>query len=352
MLNYRDQALQKIATSALSAQDARIKITEHYAHAFNKQQNSALWAQNEAALANLTTSYTTLLADKLYQALSTLPGLDKGFAERLWLAPQIRTSGHSQITVYLASAEDNLELLVIDSPLLDSAALVARNLPTLLQVTAKEDVTLPFDDNELAALSVLIKGLYDADFAFKTVDETVLQPVDGLTFQTKYDNTRAVTTTKLVEAAGELTLGLDLAGATPLTFHVLDDAGHDWMDLGTEAQDADAFSWASTTIPEELVGHKLTLQVLIHAGENAPALDELFVIASNHAILMRQGKRAGSYDLALPNHQSLSVITNTDSDTITLRYPETDVQIMELNHQYPFIGEWLKTILPQKRAFN
>lgn len=352
MLNYQNKDLQTIATSALSAKDARIKITEHYAHAFHKQENSALWAQNEAALANLTTSYTTLLADKLYQALVALPGLNHKFAERLWLAPQIRTSGHSQITLYLASADANLELLVIDSPLLDSATLVARNLPTLLQVTAKEEADLPFDDNELSALSLLIKALYDADFAFKTVDETVLQPVDGLTFKTKYDTTRTIEAAKLVAKAGDLTLGVDLDGAAPIAFHVLDDAGHDWMDLGTEAQDADAFSWASTTIPEELVGHQLTLQVVVHAGENAPALDELFVIASNHAILMRQGKQPGSYDLALPNHQALSVVTNEAADTITLHYPETDVQIMELNHQYPFIGEWLKVVLPQKRAFN
>lgn len=352
MLNYSDHRLQGIATTHLSAKDARIKITESYAEAFTKRQNSAIWAQNEQALGSLTLSYTSLLADKLQEALVALPDLHPAFAERLWFAPEIRTSGHSQITIYLATDSDNLPLLVIDSPLLDKATLLARNLPTLLQVTAKDDSQVQFDDAQLTALSVLIKGLYAADYGFKTVDETVLQPVEGLTFKTKYDNTTTLVTSKHVDKAGDLSISRDLAGAQLVSFHVKDDAGHDWLDLGTDSQDGDLFTWASTTIPEELVGHALTLEVTVRAGEIAPALDELFVIASNHAILMRQGKSAGSYDLALPNHKSLTVVSNADGDTITLHYPEPDVQVLELNHQYPFLGEWLKAVLPQKRAFN
>lgn len=352
MLNYSDHRLQGIATTHLSAKDARVKITESYAEAFTKRQNSAIWAQNEQALGSLTQSYTALLADKLQEALVALPDLHPAFAERLWFSPEIRTSGHSQITVYLATDADNLPLLIIDSPLLDKATLLARNLPTLLQVTAKDDSQVQFDETQLAALSTLIKGLYAADYGFKTVDETVLQPVEGLTFKTKYDNTTTLTTNAHVDAAGDLSISRDLAGAAPVEFHVRDDAGHDWLDLGTDSQDGDIFTWASTTIPEELIGHVLTLEVTVHAGEIAPALDELFVIASNHAILMRQGKVAGSYELALPNHKTLTVVSNSDGNTITLHYPEADVQILELNHQYPFLGEWLKAVLPQKRAFN
>lgn len=352
MLNYQDHAIQNIATTALTAKDARIKITEAYADAFAKLTNSAIFASNEAATAALTTSYTALLVDKLHEALSTLPGLHPQFAERLWLAPELRSSGHSQITAYLATDSENLPLFVIDSPLLDSASLVAKNLPTLLQVTAKDETPLAYDENQLTALSILTKGLYHADYAFKTVDETVLQPVDGLTFKTKYDNTTKLTAAKHVDTAGDISLSLDLAGAAPVGFHVFDDAGHDWMDLGTDSNDGTTFTWASTTIPEELVGHALTLSVTVRAGEIAPALDELFVIASNHAILMRQGKQAGSYELALPNHEALAVTSNADDDTLSLHYPDADVQVLELNHQYPFLGEWLKAVLPQRRAFN
>ena len=352
MLNYADQQLQHIATTHLSAKEAREQLTKSYAEAFTKYQNAPIWAQNEPALSGLTLSYTALLADKLHEALIALPKLHPAFAERLWLAPEIRTSGHSQITVYLATDSDNLPLLVIDSPLLAKATLLARNLPTLLQVTAKDDGQVQFDETQLTALAILIKGLYAADYAFKTVDETVLQPVDGLTFKTKYDNTTTLTASAHVDQAGELSISCDTTGTQPVAFHVRDDAGHDWMDLGTDTQDGTTFTWSSTTIPEELVGHALTLEVTARAGEIAPALDELFVIASNHAILMRQGKQAGSYELALPNHKTLTVVSNADGDTITLRYPETEVQVLELHHQYPFLGEWLKTVLPQKRAFN
>lgn len=352
MLNYADKHIQAIATTHLSAKDARIKITESYADAFAKLTNSPIFGTNEEALAQLTLSYTSLLADKLLEALTALPDLHPAFAERLWLAPEIRTSGHSQITIYLATDSDNLPLLVIDSPLLDNATMLARNLPTLLQVTAKDDQTSPFDDNQLTALSTLVRGLYAADYGFKTVDETVLQPVDGLTFKTKYNNLTTLSSSTHVDNAGDITLSLDLNGAAVDSFHVQDDAGHDWMDLGTDNIDGDTFSWSSTTIPDELVGHALSLQVIVHAGEIAPALDELFVIASNHAILMRQGKAQGSYELALPNHEALSVVSNADSDTITLHYPQPTVQVLELNAKYPFLGEWLKAILPQRRAFN
>ena len=45
-------------------------------------------------------------------------------------------------------------------------------------------------------------------------------------------------------------------------------------------------------------------------------------------------------------------MVNPDNNMIYLKYPDPETQVIELNRQYPFIGEWLKAVLPQKRAFN
>ena len=90
----------------------------------------------------------------------------------------------------------------------------------------------------------------------------------------------------------------------------------------------------------------------VSAGTNSPALDELFVIASSNAILMRQGSHQGVYELPLPNQKLFTVMVNPDNNMIYLKYPDPETQVIELNRQYPFIGEWLKAVLPQKRAFN
>ncbi|OAU77066.1 hypothetical protein PY68_05015, partial [Lacticaseibacillus rhamnosus] len=87
-------------------------------------------------------------------------------------------------------------------------------------------------------------------------------------------------------------------------------------------------------------------------GQTPPALDELFVIASSNAILMRQGSHQGVYELPLPNQKLFTVMVNPDNNMIYLKYPDPETQVIELNRQYPFIGEWLKAVLPQKRAFN
>ncbi|WP_162208331.1 hypothetical protein [Lacticaseibacillus saniviri] len=122
--------------------------------------------------------------------------------------------------------------------------------------------------------------------------------------------------------------------------------------MGTEDLTKTTFSWASTTIPDELVDHNLTLQLNLRSSNNSPALDELFVTASNNAILMRQLPGNGHYELVLPNKQPLTVQVDPKSDTLKLGYPENTIQIIELNKQYPFIGDWLKQVLPKNQLLT
>lgn len=353
MLNYHDQDLQAIVKAPLTAKEARVKLTQLFAAKQSKLQSDPIWGLNEPFLNQVTLDYTSLLADKLFEAIAAKTEIARDFISRLWVSPVTTQADHSSIVFYLANENSNQELFAIVDPLRPEARLAATNLPTLLQVTAAPDAAQPnaFSDDEMQALSTLIKLLYTADYSFKTVDETVLQPVNGLTFATKFHNGKELTNSLNVAAPGDFAISVPLAGQTVLNYHVMDDEGHDWLDLGTDETQDDTFTWASTTIPEELVGHPLTLQVAVRSDENVPALDELFVIASSNAILMKQTGE-GTYELPLPNHASLSVRLNSDSDTITLAYPDENVQVLELNAKYPFVGEWLKAVLPQKRAFN
>ncbi|WP_125704742.1 hypothetical protein [Lacticaseibacillus daqingensis] len=351
MLNYNDATIQKLVTGALSAHEARTKISAAYHKALSALRNDGLWEANLPAMMTVTASFTNLLGDKLLQALKADRTVADDFASRLWFDVTMADVDHSAITFHLASADHNQDLLTIDTPLGDSAKLVAKSLPTLIQVTATEPV-LDYTDSEVTALSAMIKVLYTADLAFARIDETVLQPVDGLTFKTRYDNTQVRTATATARTAGDLTLTLPLTEGVVLGYRVRDNSGSDWTNLGTADTTATAFTWTSNTIPENLVGHSLKLEAQVRTGENSPALDELFVIASSNAILMRQGSNLGDYALDLPNHKTLAINVDPEEDTLTLAYPEPTVQVLELNHTYPFLGDWLKAILPMRRAFN
>jgi len=353
MLNLQDAKLQSIITSDLTPAQARTQISAHYNHINKQFLADPKWETNHLAATSRLASYTDLLAAKLMQAFAADNAIADSFLAAVWTETSANDATHSAIRFTLNTETGNQALLTISNPLADDAKLVADNLPTLIQVTAKEHDDLGYSDADLAALSALIKALYTANYTFKHLDDTVLQPVDQLTFPTKYNNAAPLATHVEVKQAGALQLDLALnAQDVVVGYHVLDDEGHDWMDLGSEAITPSSFSWASTTIPDELVGHNLELQVIVRSATNVPALDELFVIASNNAILMRQLPGDGQYQLALPNKQNLTVSVNPKTDTLTLHYPESTVQIMELNQQYPFLGEWLKTVSPKKPAFN
>ena len=271
----------------------------------------------------------------------------------MWFKDTTSDPHHSEITLIQATEEDNQPLLTIVDPLSPSATLKAANLPTLLQITASDSNALPYDADEIKALSALTKALNQGGYQFATIDETVLQPINGLHFKTRFDNLKPLVAKKTVVKAGEFSIQTNLdRDSKVLDYQVLDEDGHDWKDLGSEEVKGDRFEWASTTIPEELVNHHLKLVVRVSAGTNSPALDELFVIASSNAILMRQGSHQGVYELPLPNQKLFTVMVNPDNNMIYLKYPDPETQVIELNRQYPFIGEWLKAVLPQKRAFN
>lgn len=350
MLNFKDQELTKIVTAELPAKAARDAITIAYSKRMAFLRNDPLWQGNLPAIQAETLSYTALMADKLLEALRASAKIDSTFSQRLWFEPKVGDGDHSTITINLASPDKNIELLTIDGALTPNGRLVAKNLPTLLQVTAKEP-DLGYTDAEVQALAAMIKVLYTADLTFATIDETVLQPVDGLSFATKFDSSKPLSTTVEIKSSGNIKLSVSLDHGTVVGYQVLDDNGHDWKDLGADDTADDVLTWASTTIPGELVGAHLTLRVNVRTAENSPALDELFVIASSNAILMRQAGN-GAYALDLPNHNVLNIKLDTENDRIILHYPEQTVHVMELNHQYPFLGEWLKAVLPQRRAFN
>jgi hypothetical protein len=352
VLNYNDQEITSIITSNLDIAEARTRITVKSDATLEKLRNSELWATNTAMQTSALLDFTALLASKIYQDLSDNGTLKQSkFMDALWLKPVVPDTEHTTIVFFQATPEGNKELFTIVDPLRTDGRLVASNLPTLIQITSKNDDALGYSDSEVTALIAMVKELYTAGYTFRTVDETVLQPVDGLTFATKFDTSRPIKASATVQEAGDIRLAATING-TVAGYHVFDEENHDWMDLGTDTRDGDQFVWESTSIPEDLVGQKLTLAVSVQSVDNVPAMDELFVIASSNAILMRESVNPGEYSLSLPNHKDLSVRVNPLSGTVTLGYPEPTTQIIELDNQYPFLGEWLKSVLPKKPAFN
>ncbi|ARY90788.1 MULTISPECIES: hypothetical protein [Lacticaseibacillus] len=353
MLNLNDTHLAALIAKPLSVSQLRQQISTAYQTETDRLADSPLWGANDDALTALLASYTGLMRDKLYQTLQNMASIPANFLQTLWFKDTTTDSQHSEITLIQATENDNNTLLTIVNPLSADATLKAVNLPTLLQITASDSHALPYDDDEVKALSALTKALNQGGYQFSSIDETVLQPVNGLHFKTRFDNLKPLVAKKTVVKAGAFSINvtLDLESKV-LDYQILDEDGHDWKDLGSEDVKSDRFEWASTTIPEELVNHHLKLVVRVAAGNNSPALDELFVIASNNAILMRQGKQKGVYELPLPNQKLFTVLIDPDNNMVYLKYPDPETQVIELNRQYPFIGEWLKAVLPQKRAFN
>ncbi|KRM56232.1 hypothetical protein [Lacticaseibacillus sharpeae] len=352
MLNYNDKEITSIITSDLEIAESRTRITVKSDATIEAMKDSELWAANNSAQTNTLLDFTTLLADKIHQSLADVNGLGtSNFFKQLWLKPVVPDADHTTIVFFQATPDGNKELFTIVDPLRTDGRLVASNLPTLIQITAKSDDALGYSDDEVTALIAMVKELYAAGYAFRTVDETVLQPVDGLTFATKFDTSRPLLASATVQEAGNIRLAATING-TAAGYHVYDEEHHDWMDLGTDTREGDQFVWESTSIPEDLVGQKLTLAVSVQSVDNVPAMDELFVIASSNAILMKESVNPGEYSLSLPNHKDLTVRVNPMSGTVTLGYPEPTTQIIELDNQYPFLGEWLKSVLPKKPAFN
>lgn len=352
MLNYNDKEITSIIADTLDTADVRRRVTLKCEEDLKKLSQDAIWAQNDFMQVNLLLAYTELLADKFKQALDAVDGLHRtNFNRRLWLQAMAPSPDHTTVVFFLASEEGNQELFTLVDPLSTDGHLVASNLPTLNQIAGNDDDQLAYTDDELHAMIILIKEMYAAGYGFRTVDETVLQPVEDLTFTTKFDMSAPAQSSRRVEEAGNLVLHTDING-TVAGYHVLDEAGHDWLDLGTTKFEAGTFIWESTSIPEELVGQTLTLEVTARTADNVPAMDELFVIASANAILMRKLPGDGLYALSLPNHNDLTVRVDPNANTVALSYPDTTTQIIELNAEYPFFGEWLMAVLPKKPAFN
>ncbi|KRM86602.1 hypothetical protein [Lacticaseibacillus thailandensis] len=352
MLNLNDKETIEIITTQMEAAQARTRITLKYEERVNDFSNSDVWSANVTAQTNLLHEFTELLANKLVQSFNATEGLhETEFMDRFWLKTSADDAEHSTITAFLANKGDNHELLSIVNPLSTDGYLQATDLPTLLQITAQDGPKVDYTEAELKALSALTKALYATGYRFRGVDETVLQPVAGLTFGTKFDNAAPLTNSATITEPGNVRLFVETDDPVA-SFHVYDDEGHDWMDLGAASEPGNGLAWESTTIPDELVGSNLTLSVNVHSDQNVPALDELFVTAANNAVLMRETDREGQYVLALPDHNDLTVTVDAEQGNISLGYPDATVQVLELVHNYPFLGTWLRGVLPKRPAFN
>ena len=223
MLNLNDAHLAALITKPLTVAQARQQIGTAYQQEADRLANSPLWESNDEALTALLASYTNLLGNKLYQALQNLTSIPTPFLQTLWLQDTTADAHHSEIAVIQTTQDDNNTLLTIVDPLSDDAKLKAVNLPTLLQITAADSNAMTYDAETVKALSALAKALNQGGYRFTTVDETVLQPVNGLSFKTRFDNLKPLVAKKAVIKAGDFSIGTSLdQDAKVLGYQVLD----------------------------------------------------------------------------------------------------------------------------------
>ncbi|MFD0898219.1 hypothetical protein [Loigolactobacillus binensis] len=352
MLNFKQPQLRDVIEAPADIAAARTSLAHLYQQKRQLFTDKAHWAHNSAAVYEFGASYTRLFMDKLWEAFNDDPVIgDSPLLDHLWLQVVQQDHGTAVNINYADEAGTNHLLLSIDQALNMQAHLTAHELPVLADFTATKPQYL-LTEKMFPALLQLIKLLYAAKLHFLSPKETVLQPVAGLHFGVKFPDAKTFTATLKVSnnVAVPVKINVEIGHYDVRSFKVSDETDNDVTTVGKPQVSAGGtFSWEAQHLPE-LTNQTLTLTVEAVAIDTLPCLDNLFVTASGNNILMRTGAQVGSYQLELPNQKELGLTVNSQDETLTLHYPDTDTQIYELSKTYPFFGEWLEETL--KTATN
>lgn len=347
MLNFKQPQLRDIIKAPAAIAKSRKALIDLYRQKRQLLTDDAHWAHNTAALAEFGASYTRLFMDKLWECFNEAEIIgDSELLAHLWLQVNQQDHGTAINVNYADDQGANHLLFTIDQPMQTQAHLTAHQLPQLADLNAEEPHYL-LTDKMFPALLKMINLLYEADLKFLSPQETILQPVNGLHFNIQFPETKTMTSTLKVSnnVATPVKINLEINHYAVRHYQVTDESDNDVTDLGkTNLSKQGTFSWQAKHLPE-LTNQTLTLTVEAVAIDALPCLDDLFVLASSHNILMRTGQDNGHYQLELPNKQALGLDVDSVAETLTLQYPDENTQIYELCKTYPFLGQWLEKTL-------
>ncbi|KRK33208.1 hypothetical protein [Loigolactobacillus bifermentans] len=341
MLNFKQPELRDVIAAPANIGKLRQTLRQLYQRQRQYSLDQQQWLENEAAFNELEASYTRILADKIWEAFEAETTIEKtDLFQHIWIS----VTAVNEISINYASTDGqtNRVLLTINDALTKTAYLQAKHLPTLNQ-----DLTDYFLGAEaLTPLITMIKLLYKAGLTFQTPQETILQPVDDLSFLVTFPEPKTFTKEILVSdnVHEPARFDLELAPYALQHFEVTDDEDNDITDLGhVTVTPAGELTWrASAKDLPDLLNHQLTLTATAVNIDALPCLEDLFVTASNEGILMRTGDKLGQYQLVLTEDQQLGLQVNANDLTLTLSYPDSETHIYELDRTYPFLIKWLE----------
>lgn len=347
MLNFKQPKLRDIIKAPAAIAKTRKALIQLYRQKRQLLTDDPHWAHNDAALAEFGASYTRLFMDKLWESFNEAETIgDSELLAHLWLQVTQQEHGTAIHVNYADDQGANHLLFTIDQAMQTNAHLTAHHLPQLADLNAEKPHYL-LTDQMFPALLKMINLLYEADLRFLSPQETILQPVNGLHFNIQFPETKTMTSTLKVSnnVATPVKINLEINHYAVRHYQVTDESDNDVTDLGkTNLSNQGTFSWQAKHLPE-LTNQTLTLTVEAVAIDALPCLDDLFVLASSHNILMRAGKDSGHYQLELTNKQALGLDVDSVAETLTLQYPDENTQIYELCKTYPFLGQWLEKTL-------
>ncbi|KRN27994.1 hypothetical protein IV38_GL001835 [Lactobacillus selangorensis] len=347
MLNFKEKDLRAAVETPQSIGDTRQALTDLYHQRLNYLSGKAQWTTNDQALFELNCSYSRLLLDRIWEAYTDNDTIkDSELLDHTWLQVRGSTSNWVSLDVNYATEDHNTTLFSIQQPLTERAVLAAHNLPTLTK--KGDEFMLPESDYE--PLIQMIKLLYKADYRFTSARETILQPVNNLTFPVVFNQPKNFTATEQVGTNVNKLIHLDtqIGRYDVRSFKVVDEDGNNVTKEGKPQISASGlFTWKAENIAP-LLDHELTLTVVGVETESLPSLDKLFISAANNSILMKTGDTMSSYRLELPNKKTLGVSVDARSESLVLHYPDDETQVYELIKQYPFLGEWLNDVIIKK----
>lgn len=340
MINYNQPKVHDIIDSNAAINDIRQEIMTIYGSTLLNLNDKPQWQTNAAALANNAAEFSRILMNKIYEICCDDEIISNSeLFEHLWIetvvngaAPQIKFN-------YANNDSRNTLLFTINHPIDQQGHLEADNLPTIDDIAP---AALPFNDNDYAALIRLIKLLYTADYRFTTAIETILQPVDGLTFKTVFPPLQNTATSQEIHSNDEpISLKVNVGNNDIASYEVIMN-GKNIADSGNAQLTSDGtFIWERDS-DDDLADQTITLSVNFVSTDHLPALDDLFIAASMSGVLMRAGDKVDEYELTLPNKQVLGLSISAPQQAIRLHYPEPTLHVYELIKQYDFLGDWLK----------
>ena len=340
MINYNQKDIQNIITSNLNLIDIRKNISNVYGKSLLKLSGRPQWQSNPRFLTNISADFSRILMNKIYELFCNNEKIsNSSFFKHLWTETTIDGVSPKININYSDNNGNNVCLFEINHPIDKNGYLKSKNLPTLFNIN-KNKISLNKDD--LHILSYIIKILYNSNYKFKDALETVFQPINGLTFKISFPKSKNITLKKEIHSNDEhIKLETNIGLNDISNYEVIVNNKNIANTGNAKLTENGTFIWERDS-DDELLNKVITLTISFVSIEHLPALDDLFIMASKNDVLMTTGNDIDEYFLTFKDKKVLKITVSAPQQSLTLNYPDKNIQLSEMIQQYNFLKEWLK----------